>query len=128
KLYVYNPAFQQFDLTDTIETQLSIRNSVAEKWNSEIIWANTQSGTVGLQQLISTWWDPRYLDGTTTRGELSPPLKIAEMFYTDKGVPINEDKTWNYSGRYSLRTAGEDDKLYIRKGYETVRLHFDREA
>ncbi|ETZ19244.1 RagB/SusD family nutrient uptake outer membrane protein [Pedobacter sp. V48] len=128
KLYVYNPAFQQFDLTDTIETQLSIRNSVTEKWNSEIIWANTQSSTVGLQQLISTWWDPRYLDGTTTRGELSPPLKIAEMFYTDKGVPINEDKTWNYSGRYLLKTAGEDDKLYIRKGYETVGLHFDREA
>jgi hypothetical protein len=49
------------------------------------------------------------------------------MFYTDKGVPINEDKTWNYNGRYALRTAGDADKLYIRKGYTTVGLHFDRE-
>ncbi|GAA4314550.1 RagB/SusD family nutrient uptake outer membrane protein [Mucilaginibacter gynuensis] len=127
KLYVYNPAFQQYKLTDTINTQLSIRNAVAEKWNSEIIWANTQSNTAGLQRLISNWWDPKYLDGVITRGELSPPLKIAEMFYTDHGVPINEDKTWNYSGRYTLRTAEDADKLYVRKGYTTVKLHFDRE-
>ncbi|TDQ08098.1 putative outer membrane starch-binding protein [Pedobacter metabolipauper] len=127
KLYKYNPAFQQYALTDTIITQLSIRNSVAEKWNSEIIWANTQSTTVGLQQLVSTWWDGLYLDGTTTRGELSPTLKIAEMFYSQNGVPINEDKTWDYSGRYGVRTAVNADKLYIRSGYVTAKLHFDRE-
>ncbi|MCR8560140.1 RagB/SusD family nutrient uptake outer membrane protein [Mucilaginibacter sp. BJC16-A38] len=127
KLYVYNPAFQQYTLTDTIKTQLSIRNAVTEKWNSEIIWANTQSYTGDLQRLISSWWDPLYLDGVITRGELSPPLKIAEMFYTQNGVPINEDKTWDYTGRYSLRTAGDSDKLYIRKGYTTVGLHFNRE-
>jgi len=127
KLYVYNPSFQQFDLTDTIKTQLSIRNAVTEKWNSEIIWANTQSNTVGLQQLISSWWDPLYLDGVITKGELSPPLKIAEMFYTENGVPIDEDKTWDYAGRYALRTAMDADKLYIRKGYITAALHFNRE-
>ncbi|GAA3983077.1 RagB/SusD family nutrient uptake outer membrane protein [Mucilaginibacter dorajii] len=127
KLYVYNPAFQQFSLTDTIKTQLSITNAVTEKWNSEIIWANTQSNTADLQRLISSWWDPLYLDGVITRGELSPPLKIAEMFYTGNGVPINEDKTWDYNGRYNLRTAEDADKLYIRKGYTTAALHFDRE-
>ena len=37
KLSVYNPAFQQFQLSDTIVTQLSIRLSVTERWNSEII-------------------------------------------------------------------------------------------
>ncbi|SDE04846.1 Starch-binding associating with outer membrane [Mucilaginibacter pineti] len=127
KLYVYNPAFQQFTLTDTIKTQLSIRNAVTEKWNSEIIWANTQANTGDLQRLVSSWWDPLYLDGVITRGELSPPLKIAEMFYTGNGVPIDEDKTWDYSGRYALRTAEDADKLYIRKGYTTAALHFDRE-
>ncbi|WP_316836530.1 RagB/SusD family nutrient uptake outer membrane protein [Pedobacter nutrimenti] len=126
-LYVYNPSFQQYNLTDTIRTQLSIRNSVTEKWNKEIIWANTQSNTANLQKLISTWWDARYLDGVVTGGELSPPLKIAEMFYTDKGVPINEDKTWDYAGRYALKTAGNSDKLYIHNGYVTAGLHFNRE-
>ena len=127
KLYVFNPSFQQYDLTDTIKTQMSIRNAITEKWNSEIIWANTNNYTDDLQRLISPWWDGAYLDGTVTRGELSPPLKIAEMFYSDKGVPINEDKTWDYNNRYTLRKAGDSDKLYIRNGYTTVGLHFNRE-
>jgi hypothetical protein len=127
KLYKYNPSFQQFDVSDTIKTQLSINGAVTEKWNTEIIWANTQSNTDDLQRLISNWWDPRYLDGVITRGELSPPLKIAEMFYSSNGVPIGEDKTYDYTGRYNLRISGDADKLYVHKGYTTVGLHFNRE-
>lgn len=127
KLYEYNPDFQQYNLTDTIVTQLSIRNSVAEKWNGEIVWANTQSNTDALQRIMATWWDPTKLDGNVTRGEFSPPVKIAEMFYTKNGVPINEDKTWNYSGRYALRMAQNQDKLYVREGYTSANLNFDRE-
>ncbi|WP_448636107.1 RagB/SusD family nutrient uptake outer membrane protein [Pedobacter panaciterrae] len=127
KLYIYNPSFQQFIVSDTIKTQLSINGAVTEKWNSEVIWANTQSDTYNLQRLISSWWDPRYLDGVITRGELSPPLKIAEMFYSSNGVPINEDKTYDYTGRYNLRVSGDADRLYVHKGYTTVSLHFNRE-
>lgn len=127
KLYTYNPAFQQFAVSDAIKTQLSLNGAITEKWNSEIIWANTQSNTAGLQGLISSWWDPRYLDGVVTRGELSPPLKIAEMFYSENGVPINEDKTYDYSGRYQLRISGDADKLLVHKGYTTIGLHYNRE-
>jgi hypothetical protein len=129
KLYYYNPSFSQFNLTATIKTQLNIRNSFAEKWNSEIIWANTQTitATTNLQRLAATWWDPALLDGTIVRGELSPPLKIAEMFYTKNGVPISEDKTYNYTGRYTLRKAVDSEKLLIKKDYITATLHFDRE-
>lgn len=127
KLYYYNPDFQQYNLTDTIVTQLSIRNAITQKWNAEIIWANTQSYTDNLQAYMTTWWDPTKLDGVVTRGEFSPPLKIAEMFYTDKGVPIDEDKSWNYSGRYTLKVGGKGDELYIRNGYTTASLNFGRE-
>ncbi len=127
RLYTYNPASQLYNLTSTIQTQLSIRNSVTEKWNSEIIWANTQTNTLALQALITTWWDPANVDGSSTRGELSPPMKIAEMFYSKNGVPINEDKTWNYSDRYSLRKAADNDKLYIQKDFTTAAFNFDRE-
>lgn len=129
KLYTYNPDFQQFDLTSTIKTQLSIRNSFTEKWNSEIIWANTQTipANTTLQILAATWWDPTLLDNSAIRGEFSPPLKIAEQFYTKNGVPITEDKTWDYNGRYGLRTAVESEKLYIKKDFETAKLNFDRE-
>ncbi len=127
RLYKYSTDFQQYNLTDTIKTQLSIRNCISERWNSEIIWANTQTSSTSLQTLMSTWWDPANLDISITHGELSPTLKIAEMFYTDKGVPISEDKTWSYNKRYSLRTAATEDQLYIRKGSTTAYLHFNRE-
>jgi len=128
-LYNFVPGVSQSNLSQTIKTQLSIRNSLTEKWNSEIIWANTQSlaATTTLQKQAATWWDPALLDGTTVKGEFSPPLKIAEMFYTKNGVPINEDKTWNYSNRYTLRRATDAEKLLIKKDYTTAYLNFDRE-
>lgn len=127
KLYEYLPAFNQYDLTDTIMTQLSIRNSITERWNDEIIWGNTRSWTAGLQANITPRMDPANLDITAIHGILSPPLRMAELFYTDNGVPIAEDKEWDYDGRYNLRTAGEGDKLYIRNGYTSASLNFDRE-
>lgn len=129
QLYYYLPAFQQYDLSDTIMTQLSIRNAICERWNSGIIWANTQtvSNSTHLQTILTTPWDPDYLNLSTIVGELSPPLKIAELFYTDNGVPIEEDKTWGYNKRYTLQTSGDSDKLYIRKGWVSAHLNFDRE-
>lgn len=126
-LYYYQPTLVQGDLSDTITTQLSIRNSVCEKWNSELIWGNIQVNTVDLQRMVSTFWDPGTLDQVATEGSLAPPLKIAEMYYSAHGVPITEDKTWGFSKRYDLETATVADELYIRKGYTTAHLNFDRE-
>ena len=127
KLYTYHPDFQQFELSDTIMTQLSIRNSMCTRWNSGIIWANTQTNSTGFQELITTFIDPGNRDITRVHGQLSPPLNIAEMFYSSHGVPITEDKTWDYASRYSLKVAGDADKLYIRKDYTTAYLNFNRE-
>ncbi|MGV3639070.1 MAG: RagB/SusD family nutrient uptake outer membrane protein [Adhaeribacter sp.] len=127
KLYQFQPDFQQFRLSDTIRTQLGIRNAVTERWNSEVIWANTQTNSTALQNLLTPHLDPTNLDITSIRGEVSPTLKIAEMFYTHHGVPISEDKTWDYNNRYAQQVATKADKLYIREGHSNVALHFNRE-
>ena len=127
KLYYYLPDFQQFDLSDTIMTQLSIRNSVCEKENSELIWVNTQTNSTGLQQLISPRWEPSNLDITAIHGQLSPPLRIAELFYSNHGVPIAEDKSWGYGKRYTVQTSETADQLFVRQGYQSAHLNFDRE-
>lgn len=126
-LYKYHPDFQMYHLTDTITTQLTIRNNLCERWNSGIIWANTLTNSTNLQWLISTPWDPANADITWIRGWLSPPLHIAEMFYSNHGVPISEDKTYDYNNRYTLKIAGDSDALYIRKDYTTAYLNFNRE-
>lgn len=130
RLYYYEPAFVQYALSDTTLTKMSIRNAVCEKWNPEVIWGNPNSmATQGGIQGSAT---PRGLDPAKTgnsgaRGSIAPPLKIAEMFYTHNGVPINEDKTWDYAGRFKLKIAGEEDKFNLKEGYTTAKLNFDRE-
>lgn len=126
KLYKFTPAIA---MSPTMVTQLSIRNSLAENVNSnpEVIWANTQTNSYELQRHSLTRLDPLGAQNTTARENLSPTLKIAEMFYSKDGVPINEDKNWSYAQRFDLHTAGSGDKLYIKEGYTTARLHFDRE-
>jgi hypothetical protein len=52
---------------------------------------------------------------------------MAELFYTKNGVPIAEDKNWNFSDRYSLKTASSLNGDYLQDGYTTSALHFDRE-
>ncbi|MDR2472844.1 MAG: RagB/SusD family nutrient uptake outer membrane protein [Tannerella sp.] len=125
KLYYNLLTYGQYTLTDTIRTQLSLRNVVCERWNDEIIWANTQSYCAIQGTAIPNL--SQYSENYIPRGDYSPTIKIAEQFYSDKGVPITEDKTWNYSGRYELRTGKPDEALYIREGYTTVAMHFNRE-
>lgn len=125
ELYYFEPVYQ--DLSDTISTGISIRNSVTEKWNSGIIWGNTQSYADWIQRLAQSSLDPNNLDNTARRGNLSPTLRIAEMFYSQHGVPIQEDITWKYNERLSLHTAKDSMKLYVKEGYTTAYLHFYRE-
>lgn len=126
KIYTYNPAFQQFQLKDTTKIQMGLRSVITEKWNSEIIWGNTQSNADLIQRVATPNVDHRYIDNPRIVSELAPPLKIVEMFYSDKGVPITEDKTWNQSAAIT-RVAQNDHKLNIRQGYTTAALNFDRE-
>jgi len=125
ELYTYYSNYQQFHLTDTIQTQLSLRNSICERWNNEIIWANTQSYCAIQGSALPNL--SNYAENFIPRGDYSPTLKIVELFYSEHGVPISEDKNWDYNSRYQLKEATEADELYIRKGYTTVNLHFNRE-
>lgn len=127
KLYTY-PGNPQYRLTDTIKTQLSLRNAFNEKWNSEIIWANTQS-------MMTDWsilnayprLDPAYSGSPIPKQTYGLPIKIAELFYSDNGVPITEDKAWNYNNRFHLRVGDTPEQLYVKTGETTVQLHFNRE-
>ncbi|RPE14418.1 RagB/SusD family nutrient uptake outer membrane protein [Chitinophaga lutea] len=128
KLYTFKPDVVQFQLAPETITQMSIRNAFIEKWTPEVIWANTNSMTSEMQNLsFPRGLDQAQANSTAPRGQLAPPLKIVEMFYTKNGLPISEDKTWDYGKRYTLRTATAAEKFNIEENYTTVSLHFDRE-
>jgi hypothetical protein len=61
-------------------------------------------------------------------------MKLAEKYYSNRGVPINEDKEWAsngwYSNRYLLRpepSAGAE-KYLVKEGQQTAYLHYNREV
>ena len=130
ELYYYNNT-GLVKLTDTIAIDMTLRGAFTERWNSDIIWANTQSVTAttafGIQGLCQPKLSMDYLAATGMRRYLGAPLKIASMFYTDHGVPLEEDIYRNTDELFKFRTAQTHEALYVLKGRTTIDLHFDRE-
>ncbi|WP_316818163.1 RagB/SusD family nutrient uptake outer membrane protein [Pedobacter nyackensis] len=124
-LYRFSSATQTVDEATKIE--MSIRNAVCEKWNAELIWGTTTkpNDTWTLQLYASPQLEAS-IPNSGLKGQLAPTLKMAELFYTENGVPITEDKTWDYANRFHLRTSTAAD-VGIQNGYQSVGLHFDRE-
>ncbi|WP_212006049.1 RagB/SusD family nutrient uptake outer membrane protein [Chitinophaga sp. HK235] len=126
RLYEFSDPFAKLSPASII--QMSIRGSVTERWNTEIIWALSGRTDATLQTYsMADRIDPSFPNPTYLSSYMAPTLRIAETFYSSNGVPINEDKTWDYGRRYELRTATYDERLNIQQGYTTARLHFDRE-
>jgi hypothetical protein len=117
--------------TDVIATDLTLRNAFNLRWNSDIIWGNTQMIAIpsngGMIHASIPKLNPNYVNSNDLCQWLGTPIKIAKMFYTKNGVPLEEDNTRDIGDIYNLRTAQDEDQLYIRKGRTTVDLHFDRE-
>lgn len=113
--------------TDRIKTEMSIRNAVCEKWNPELIWGAVESGVPSrnIQLNAAPNFNPNILS-LSLSAHLAPTMRMAELFYTENGVPITEDKTWDYGNRFDLRTATAADSS-LQEGYKTVGLHFNRE-
>jgi hypothetical protein len=130
ELYYYNPRDAKFDLTDTILTQLSIRQAICEPFNSETIWPSTiywPDAARTQARMTPRGLDAAWTGNATTNCQFGPPLRVVEIFYSENGVPINEDKTWPYLDRFDLRQGDADNRLYIKEGYTTAQLNFNRE-
>lgn len=129
KLFEFTDAFAAISPATT--TQLSIRGSVTEKWNTELIWGipgNDPGDNRTLQQyMMADRIDPNNSKATYWGSYLAPTLRMAETFYSENGVPINEDKSWDYARRFDLRMATHEERFNVKEGYTTARLHFNRE-
>ncbi|PHN02716.1 RagB/SusD family nutrient uptake outer membrane protein [Flavilitoribacter nigricans] len=115
-----------FALSPKTNTKLSISQALADRTSKEVIWRNTQSLTWWLQ-LQCAWPINSAQPDWTAQKILAPTLKMARLFYTKNGVPIEEDKTLDFSDIDEVQTAEEADNLDIAEGYRTARLNFDRE-
>ena len=129
RLFEFNESVTGFDLTDTTVTKLSIRNAITDPESIEIIWPNTQSLTLGEDGLQASAMAPLQVGHNTrvARKVLSPTITMAKLFYTDNGVPITEDRNYDFNDIRELREATPEERFNIEEGYRTSRLNFDRE-
>ncbi|MGV8095147.1 MAG: RagB/SusD family nutrient uptake outer membrane protein [Mangrovibacterium sp.] len=127
QLYTYSMDLNSANVSRETYLKMSIRNSFTAKWNPEIIWSTLEISTISLQQSAQARLDASSFGASSTNSTYAPTMKMAELFYTKNGVPIQEDNTWDYAGRYNLRTAVDAEKNYIQLNYRTASLHFDRE-
>ncbi|WP_353129058.1 RagB/SusD family nutrient uptake outer membrane protein [Parapedobacter pyrenivorans] len=127
-LYEFEGSQQTRNISADTKLHLTTRGTITERWNNEIIWANTGSTTRDLQ----VWAAPRVLEPSHVgnqepNGSIGVTMKVVNLFYSKNGVPIDEDVTYNYSERYALRTSTANEKYQVKEGYTTSRLNFDRE-
>src|SRR5690606_37946649 len=128
RLYYYSQSGLQHNVSDEIRIQMNIRNAVTEKWNDEIIWGHTNSMTGNMQrQSTPRGVDPATRANANVHGNAAVPLKIAAQFYSENGVPIEEDTSWDYTGQFDLQVGAETEKYYIKEGYTTAKFNFNRE-
>lgn len=129
ELYYFEENNLVRNLSDTIKTQMNTRNSFTERWNSEIIWAHTRNNARDLQVNAMPRALPAAANGNSSvQGHIAVPMRIANLFYTNHGVPINEDTQWPYTDRFDLRVAGQKERFHIKEGYTTAEFNFDRES
>lgn len=126
KLYEFPASI--YKLSDTTIKQMNLRNAVSQKWqNSELIWGNPNSSTSALQLVTVGHFDGRYGTSVGAIADVGATIKMADMFYTANGVPVNEDKTLNFSDRLERRTGVYAERFNNIQGYISSRLNFDRE-
>jgi hypothetical protein len=141
QLYAYNKSASglTYKMSDSIVQTLTIRKAITERWNSGVIWSSTAQFANGKGNMSYAVYgnmqralypalysqDLQAVDGS----KLYASFSMAELFYSNKGIPIEEDASWGYGDRYKTQvsTANLQNSLYIPLGEITAHLNFNRE-
>lgn len=131
-LYEYSdvvPDYDEVDYSSSAFTRslYNYRYMMVDKWNSELIWGNSQP--------VTDWWTvlaASFLKNPDETNEaawqwLSPTLRMAELYYTKNGLPIDEDLSFDYDNRYTTTKIGTSHLGYAQYNETTARLHLNRE-
>lgn len=123
QLYEFNnPSLQ---ISDSTKLVLLPGQIVTDKYNRERVWS--LSSFVSSQLELATIPRLHADHENVVFQRLVPTLKMAEMFYTGNGVPINEDPSYKYNERYELAVTPQDHFYYMQPGFVTANLHLNRE-
>ncbi len=125
-LYQFVPEGNIVHMSDSTKLLLTLEGAFVDSWNREQIWSLNPN--FGWQYMASPRVDADAAsNGFAVYSNFSVPLAESELFYSRNGVPINEDKTWDYTNRYVLTQGDDAHAYYIKKGYTCPKGNFFRE-
>jgi len=120
-------------MSDTTLLINTLRSATSEQisMNVELIYGNT-SYPCGSN--VQRHCLPRFESGSAANAtsRLSVPLHVADLFYSNNGLPLDEDEAWSEGDKYhtrfnSLRTGDVQHRYMIQPNETTSSSHFDRE-
>lgn len=137
KLYTYDGTPKFWDVANFKESEIiqyayNERFSIVEPWNDEVVWGYSGLDFTG-QGGFAHATNMRSVASPTTPEYawqwLGADFRMLEMYYTKNGVPIEEDKTFDYDNRLQLTTIPDDNyhQGYMQAGETTVKLSLNRE-
>lgn len=143
QLYKFNKytGSHTYNMNDTLVQLMTIRKAITEdlERNTGIIWGtqerfedgkgSSSSFSVGSNLLRMHFPMIYATDASSYSNYTYAGWNTSQLFYTNKGVPMEEDKNFDYAGRFDLRraTPGDKHESYIATGETTVNMHFNRE-
>lgn len=130
RLYNISDVSANYRLTDSLRQTLTLRNAFNNRWNSEVVWGNTQIQSSGDMLAFQQWTMPNMTDNAHSTGGyrfIGVPLKIVDQFYTRNGLPMANDRDWDGVNPNALKTGGESTNYWMEEGYTSITSNFDRE-
>ncbi|NNK83203.1 MAG: RagB/SusD family nutrient uptake outer membrane protein, partial [Flavobacteriaceae bacterium] len=131
-MYYFTGDVPTFDsnnyLNPIIKNQYDTRYAMTDPWNSEVLWGNSSP--------VQEWWqmqagslmkNPSASSGEAAWQWIAPTMRMAELYYTKNGLPIDQDLTFEYDDRFSTTTIGYQQGLIAQPGQRTAKLNLNRE-
>ncbi len=133
-MYYYTDTAPSFDTNNfqfqLVRDQYNNRFAITDPWNKELIWGNSSPVTGGDYWRIQSpalMKDPSSSSVEAAWQWLAPSLRMAETYYTKNGLPIDEDKNFDYANRYDVTTIAFNQRFYAQTNGRTAKLNLDRE-
>ncbi len=127
-LYEFNE-HMTMTISDVTRQELTLRNTITSRFNRELIWGCSNTSTIDLMRNVNTsltaYHQGNYYEWS--KRMMNPTLDVAEQFYSNHGVPIDEDKEYDYEHRYEVTDVPAGHEYYIETGARTANLHYYRE-
>lgn len=117
------------NISDTTRLELTLRHTLTKKFGDELIWGLGRRNTEDLMRIVNPPLTTYHLSNQLFWVKMmhNPTLEIVEEFYTRNGLPIDEDKDYDYEGRYDVIKVPHDHQYYADTTAKTARLHLFRE-